>query len=101
MSKLVLKTVVGNYGFNFKLKTIVINYGFNLKKILNCNHQPRFLMRTYWFGYFFFFKKRLVVKKNILFWDKTLKIESVQDKMLVTFEFLTHIIHSWTVLLYF
>ena len=31
MPKLVLKTVVGNYCFNFKLKTVVNNYGFNLK----------------------------------------------------------------------
>ena len=29
--KLVLKTVVGNYDFNFKLKTGVANYGFNFK----------------------------------------------------------------------
>ena len=33
MSKLMLKTVVGDYGFNLKkFKTIVSNYGFNLKK---------------------------------------------------------------------
>ena len=32
MLKLVLKTIIGDYGFNFKLKTIVNNYGFNLKK---------------------------------------------------------------------
>ena len=24
-----LKTVVGDYGFNFKLKTVVTNYGFD------------------------------------------------------------------------
>ena len=29
--KLVLKTVVDNYGFNFKLKTGVVNYGFNFR----------------------------------------------------------------------
>ena len=32
MPKLVLKTIVGDYGFNFKLKTVVTDYGFNLKK---------------------------------------------------------------------
>ena len=32
MPKLVLKTVVGDYSFNFKLRTVVNNYGFNLKK---------------------------------------------------------------------
>ena len=33
MSKLVPNTVVGNYGFNFKLKSVIsTNYGFNLKK---------------------------------------------------------------------
>ena len=33
MPKLVLKTVVCDYGFNFKLKTVVRNYGFNLKNL--------------------------------------------------------------------
>ena len=27
--KLVLKTVIGDYGFNFKLKAVVTNYGFD------------------------------------------------------------------------
>ena len=30
--KLVLKTVVDDYDFNFKLKTVDNNYGFNFKK---------------------------------------------------------------------
>ena len=30
--KLVLNTVIGNYGFTFKLKSLITNYGFNLKK---------------------------------------------------------------------
>ena len=29
MPKLMLKIVVGDYGFNFKLKTVVTNYGFD------------------------------------------------------------------------
>ena len=32
MFKLVFKTLISDYGFNFKLKTIVNNYDFYLKK---------------------------------------------------------------------
>ena len=32
MPKLLLKTVICDYNFNFKLKTVLNNYGFNLKK---------------------------------------------------------------------
>ena len=31
MLKLLLKTVIDHYSFNFKFKTVVNNYGFNLK----------------------------------------------------------------------
>ena len=32
MPTLVLKTVVSDYSFNFKLKTVVTHYSFNLEK---------------------------------------------------------------------
>ena len=32
MPKLVIKTIVTNYGFNFKLKIVVGDYGFNYLK---------------------------------------------------------------------
>ena len=40
MPKLVLKTVIGNYDFNFKLKIIVNNNDFNFKnfKIVTTNY---------------------------------------------------------------
>ena len=31
MLKLVVKTLVGDYGFNFKTKIVIINCGFNFK----------------------------------------------------------------------
>ena len=38
LSKLVLKTIVINYGFNFKLKTVVTNYCFDFKKFKTANY---------------------------------------------------------------
>ena len=53
MSKLGPKTVVGDYGFNFKLKTAVNNYGFNLEKfktvVTNYGFDEDALVRAFFF----------------------------------------------------